>query len=107
VSGTTWQISISNKGHGSFTTTRTFRGDGTSAEWIVEAPVVGHRVARLAHFSLVRFDLLRANGRNPMLSSSQAGALVQGGVRVATPSAPDAQRDGFALRRSSSAPPAP
>jgi hypothetical protein len=107
VSGTTWRISISNRGHGSFTITRTWGGDGSSAEWIVEAPTVNWRQSRLARFSLVTFDHVKANGSSPRLTSSQSGALIQSGVRVATPSAPDAERDGFAVRRSSSAPPAP
>jgi len=104
VRGRTWRIFISNRGHGTFTTTRTWDGEGTSAEWIVEAPVVNGRVGRLARFSLVTFNLLKANGRNPRLKPSQAGVLIQRGVRVATPSLPDAQGDGFALQRSSTAP---
>jgi peptidase A4-like protein len=107
VSGSTWRITISNAGHGSFTTTQTWHGDGTSAEWIMEAPVVGRHVGRLANFSLTTFDHLLANGKNPRLSSSQSGALIQNGVRVATPSVPDPQRDGFRIRRSSSAPSPP
>jgi hypothetical protein len=107
VSGSTWRITIVDVGHGSFSITRTFHGDGSSAEWIVEAPVVGRHIAQLARFSQITFDHLKANGRNPLLTSSQSGALYQGGVRVATPSVPDSERDGFAVRRSSTAPPAP
>ena len=107
VSGRTWRISISDRGHGSFTITRTWGGQASSAEWIVEAPVVNGRVGRLARFSLVTFNLLRSNGHNPRLTPSQAGTLVQRGVHVATPSLPDPQRDGFAVQRSSSAPKPP
>ena len=107
VGGRSWKISISIAGRGSFTTTRTYNGSADTAEWIVEAPTVGWRTAPLAHHSRVRFDVLRANKLNPRLSSSQSGAMVQRGVRVATPSIPDPQRDGFAVARSASAPPAP
>jgi hypothetical protein len=107
VSGSTWRITISNAGHGSFTTTQSWHGDGTSAEWIMEAPVVGHHVGRLAQFSPTTFDHATANGKNPKLSSSQSGALIQNGVRVATPSVPDPQRDGFRIRHGSSAPSPP
>jgi hypothetical protein len=104
VSGTRWKIAISVAGRGSFSTTRTYVGSGRSAEWIVEAPTLGWRTAPLARHSPVRFDVARANGSNPKLTTSMGGAMIQRGVRVATPSAPDRQRDGFLVARSSSAP---
>src|SRR3954451_3977736 len=51
-----WRISISAAGRGSFTTTRTYAGRGTSAEWIVEAPVVNSWQSRLARHAPVVFD---------------------------------------------------
>lgn len=94
-----WQISISNRGHCSFTTTRTYTGRATSAEWIVEAPTVDDRQAVLARHGPVRFDRIRANGRNPKLTPDESGVLIQYHRRVAVPSAPDAQGDGFTVRR--------
>jgi len=98
LSGKTWRITISD-GAGTFTTTQTYSGPGTSAEWIVEAPTVGSRQTVLARHSPVPFDRLTVNGRNPHLTSDQGGALVQFRRRVATPSVPDAQGDGFTVRR--------
>jgi hypothetical protein len=97
--GSTWKITISDAGHGSYTTTRTYGGHGTSAEWIVEAPVVDFRQAPLAEHGPVTFDHLTVNGKNPGLTSSESGVLVQFHRRVAVPTGPDAQRDGFTVNR--------
>jgi hypothetical protein len=94
-----WQISISNKGHGSFTTTRTYTGRATSAEWIVEAPTINDRQAVLARHGPVKFDRIKANGSNPRLRIDESGVLIQFHRRVAVPSAPDAQGDGFTVKR--------
>src|SRR3954454_24777700 len=94
VSATTYRITISDAGHGSFTTTRTFKGHGTSAEWIVEAPTVGYHQTLLAKHAPVTFDHVTANGHNPKLVPGDAGVLIQHRTRVAVPSAPDAQGDG-------------
>lgn len=99
VSATRWQIRIVDAGHGSYTTTRTYIGRGTSAEWILEAPVVNDRQSRLAQHGPVVFDHATANGHNPNLSTSQSGTLVQFHRQVAITSAPDAQRDGFTVTR--------
>jgi len=99
VSSTRWRISISNKGHGSFTTTRTYSGKATSAEWIVEAPTVNDRQSILAKHGPVTFDLIRANGHNPRLTPDESGVLIQFHRRVAVPSAPDHEGDGFTVTR--------
>jgi hypothetical protein len=94
-----WRISISNKGRGSFTTTRTYTGKATSAEWIVEAPTINERQAVLAKHGPVRFDRIKANGHNPKLTLDEGGVLIQSHRRVAVPSAPDREGDGFTVKR--------
>ena len=112
VSGSTWFISLSDISTGkSFTTTQTYTGAGTSAEWIVEAPTVGGRQATLANYKSATFDLGTANGRSPGLISGSAGEIVQGsGFRtqvVSVPSSPDSDSDGFACAYGAAQPPAP
>jgi hypothetical protein len=99
VSSTKWQISMSNAGHGSFTTTRTYSGKGTSAEWILEAPLVNFQQSTLARHAPVIFDHVKANGRNPQLTIDQSGTLIQFHRRAAATSSPDKERDGFTVRR--------
>jgi hypothetical protein len=94
-----WGIAISNKGHGSFSTTRTYSGKATSAEWIVEAPTINDRQAILARHAPVRFDRIKANGHNPKLTVDESGVLIQFRRRVAVPSAPDREGDGFTVKR--------
>ena len=48
-SGSSWVITITDGGK-SFSTTQTYTGPQTSAEWIEEAPEVGGRVAPLANY---------------------------------------------------------
>jgi hypothetical protein len=99
VSTDRWRISITNKGHGSFTTTRTYTGKATSAEWIVEAPTINDRQAILARHGPVMFDRIKANGSNPRLTLDESGVLIQFHRRVAVPSAPDKEGDGFTVKR--------
>jgi len=104
-----WTISISDTTtHQSFSIVRSYSGPRTSAEWIQEAPTIGrHRVATLAADSNVVFDLGRVNLINPGLTSSDAGAMFKGNQQISTPSAPNLNRDGFAVAYGSVAPPAP
>jgi len=98
LSSTRWQITIADATHWTYTTTRTYSGKGTSAEWIVEAPTVNDRQSSLAKHGPVVFDRLLANGHNPKLVLSESGVLIQYHQRVAIPSAPDAQGDGFTVK---------
>ncbi|HEX4723015.1 MAG TPA: G1 family glutamic endopeptidase [Pseudonocardiaceae bacterium] len=89
VSGTTWTISIRNNTTGqSFTSNKTYRGAGTSAEWIEEATDVGGRIGPPAKFSTFSFTGLTSNGANPNLNANEEILLVQSGVTYSTPSAP-------------------
>jgi Peptidase A4 family len=114
-STSSWTITLTDgsTAHGwSFTKTLTYTGPGTSAEWIMEAPTVGGRVATLAHYqSPTTFDPGTVNGASPALVTSNGGELV---VRsrghntvVSIPSVPDSEVDGFNISYGSSAPLAP
>src|SRR5438876_5270346 len=50
-SGSNWTITITDHSTGkSFTIVQTYSGPQASAEWIQEAPTVGGRIAKLAHY---------------------------------------------------------
>lgn len=101
-----WVIKISN-GSWTFTTTKSYTGPGTSAEWIVEAPQVGGTVASIAHTSPVTFTKLTANGANPKLVAADAGKLKQNGKIVESPSLPSAAGNSFRMQYGPKAPKAP
>jgi hypothetical protein len=107
-SGGSWTISISDGTTGrSFTTTQTYSGPQTSAEWIEEAPTVGGHVATLAHYGQATFDPGTVNGGNPRLAFSDSGDMVQGRSQVSTPSVPDGDTDGFNVAYGSTQPSPP
>jgi hypothetical protein len=104
----TWTIVVSDTTTGrSFSIVKRYSGPRTSAEWIQEAPTIGRRVATLAADSNVVFDLGRLNLANPALNTTEAGAMFKGSQQISTPSAPNPNRDGFAVAYGSVAPPAP
>jgi peptidase A4-like protein len=105
-SGSSWTIRIADGGK-SFTTTQTYTGPQTSAEWIEEAPTVGGRVAPLANYGQTTFDPGTVNGANPLLNTSEAGVMVQKRVQVSTPSNPDGDTDGFNIAYGATAPAPP
>ena len=96
--GGTWTITLIDTTSGeTFSTTQSYSGTGSSAEWIQEAPTVGTKVASLAHYSPTTFHGT-VNGENPRLVPSNGGTMVQNGVRVSTPSAPDSRSGSFSVR---------
>lgn len=105
-SGSSWTITITD-GSQKFTTTQTYTGPQTSAEWIEEAPTVGGRVAPLANYGQTTFDPGTVNGGKPNLTASEGGAMVQKQVQVSTPSNPDGDFDGFSVAYGSAAPAPP
>jgi len=106
--GSSWTISITDATTGgTFSTTQTYSGPQTSAEWIQEAPTVGGHTATLAHYSLTTFDPGTVNGGNPSLTASEGGVMIQQGRQVSTPSAPDGDTDGFNMAYGSAAPSPP
>jgi len=116
-----WTITISDGSAWSFTKDVTYTGPGASAEWIVEAPTVGGRVASLADYaspsSPLTFnpDSIAAGTINgsasPALTFSDGGEMIAGHGRsqsvVSIPSTPDSDADGFAISYGSTAPAAP
>jgi hypothetical protein len=97
VSAGRWRVTIKDARSGSYTTTRAYSGPATSAEWIEEAPIVEGRATRLAVHGTVVFDNATLDGRNPNLAADDGGAMIRRGVLGDTPSAPDAEANGFAL----------
>ena len=108
-SGNSWTITISDTTNGgSFTTNQTYTGPGTSVEWVEEAPSIGGHVATLATYSSPdTFDPGTANGRNPGLTVDDGGVMIQKHRQVSTPSAPDADTDGFNMAYGAAAPAPP
>lgn len=108
-SGSSWTITLTDSTIGaSFTTTQTYAGPGSSAEWIEEAPSVGGRIATLARYSSPdTFDPGTANGLSPALTAADGGVMIQKGVQVSTPSVPDRDTDGFNMAYGGTAPAAP
>ncbi|MHB1500347.1 MAG: G1 family glutamic endopeptidase [Candidatus Dormibacteria bacterium] len=106
-----WQISLSDPSAAgntsTFTTTQSYSGPGTSAEWIEEAPTVGGRVATLADYGSAPFNPGSVNGGNPALVVGDGGVMVQKRQQVSTPSLPDTDADGFNVAYGSTSPSAP
>jgi hypothetical protein len=95
-SGTSWTLILANSSRGwSFTMPVTYNGPGASAEWIMEAPTVGGRVAPISNYSIFPFDSGKVNNGSPNLLPANGGELIQGGVVTSIPSAPDSDTDGF------------
>jgi len=96
-----WKITIKNVSSGqSWSTTVPYPSTYGSAEWIEETPVtVGGGSAGFAampRLTTVHFDAATVNGANANLHGAEAMQLVDGSGKVlATPSAPDAEHDGF------------
>ncbi len=89
VSGTTWNIKLTDNTTGiAFNSNKTYRGAGTSAEWIEEATSVGGVIGAPPRFTTFSFTGLTANGANPNLTTAQEILLVQGATTYSTPSAP-------------------
>ena len=102
----TWLIQISN-GTWIFSITKSYSGPGSSVEWIVEAPVVGGRIVKIAKTTNVTFSGIAENGNNPNLVSSDAIELVQNGKVKESPSAPSTGGSSFAMAYGKHAPPPP
>ncbi len=98
-----WRITIVDARSGAFSTLRTYTGPGTSADWIVEAPVESGRLMTLAPIGPVTFDLAAAGGVRPGFATAERIVLVHGST-AATPSAPDRDGDGFTVRRGPASP---
>lgn len=119
VSSGTWSIAVTD-GTQTFTTTQSYSGALSSAEWIVEAPLVGGTQSTLANYGSTVFDKGTANGAAVVLpagaggemTTSSGGILGIGGTTsvISVPSSPDTgppAGDGFACAYGSKQPAAP
>jgi peptidase A4-like protein len=97
-----WTIVIANfTTRGVFTKTLPYPSTYGSAEWVIETPVVisetgAVSVGPMPNLTVVRFDYARANGAAAGFVPDERIELVDFDLAlIATPSPPDAQRDGF------------
>jgi hypothetical protein len=98
-----WTIVIANfTTRGVFTITLPYASTYGSAEWVIETPLVISEggaivsVGPMPNLTTVRFDYAVANGRSAGFVPAERIELVDLDLNlIATPSLPDAQRDGF------------
>jgi peptidase A4-like protein len=97
-----WKITLKDVTRNeTFTTTVPYSSTHATAEWIEETPLVigtDTGLAPLPNLSRISFDRGTTNGASAGLKASEKIQLIDGnGKVIGTPSAPDAQRDGFAV----------
>jgi Peptidase A4 family len=95
-----WKITLQDVTKGeTFTLTVPYVSSHASAEWIAETPVTigtgGIGIASLPNLTETPFDNATVNGKPAGLKPSEAIQLTTGSQVIGTPSAPDAQADGF------------
>lgn len=96
-----WTITLRNTTAGtSWSTTVPYTSTYATAEWIEETPLTfgtsGAGLSSLPNLGTVHFDLATVNGGNAALSFAEAMQLTDSnGTPIATPSAPDPEKDGF------------
>ena len=82
-----WTITLKdNTTGGSFTTSKSYSGPGTSVDYIQEAVDVNGSISVPPKLSKASFSGLKANGASPALTSSGEILLVQNGTTYYTPS---------------------
>jgi len=96
-----WKITLQDVTRNeTFTTTVPYPSTHLTAEWIEETPLLigtDAGLASLPNLSNPAFDLSKTNGAGAGLKASEAVQLTDAnGAVIGTPSAPDAQADGFA-----------
>ena len=120
-----WVIIIKDTTKGwSFSTQQGYTGSGTSAEWVMEAPEVGGRIATLAHYTITppanTGDFDNAGILTSVVSSgsptyasaglnytNDSGVMIQNNVQVSTPGDPDTALTAFNAAYGSAIPPTP
>jgi hypothetical protein len=94
-----WSIRVANKDTGQIWQTLVpYASTMDTAEWIEETPlIIGTNAgfSSMPNLTPVHFDLATVNGKNPDLVPGESVQLVPSTTVVATPSAPDGDRDGF------------
>jgi hypothetical protein len=109
ISGGTGTITLTDTTQGwTFVKSASYSGPADSAEWIMEAPTVGGKIATLPTYETFAFDPDSANGNaNPSLVANDGGELLKGRKIVSIPSDPDSDTDGFNMAYGSHAPSPP
>ena len=120
-----WQISITDTTKNwNFKTSQAYNGPGTSAEWILEAPSVGGRIATLNPYTISApagagdFDnagtLSTIGGSGTptyrtagLIYNNDAGAMIQNNVQVSTPGNPDSTLNAFDVQYGANTPSTP
>lgn len=106
IRGNRWLIVLANRTKGwTFRKVATYKGPGSTVEWIMEAPSVNGLIAPLARYATFAFSRCRTNGIKPLLKRANRGTVVQEGRTVSTPSLPNRNRDGFSVAYGASRPP--
>jgi hypothetical protein len=91
-----WKIVIQNLSNGqTFNQTIAYSSSQLTAEWIEERPLVGAFFANLPNLTNPRFNGARVNGAPVQLTTKDQMVMVEGSTRLATPSAPDPDANGF------------
>jgi hypothetical protein len=109
ISGGTGTMTLTDHSQGwTFSKSASYTGPADSAEWIMEAPTVGGKIATMPNFDTFAFDPDSVNGNaNPSLVASDGGELLKGRKVVSIPSDPDSDTDGFNMAYGSVAPSPP
>jgi hypothetical protein len=122
-----WVIDISDTTQGwNFSTTQGYSGPGASAEWVVEAPEVGNRIATLAHYAIspptgvgdfdnagILSSIVSSGAPAPTYSpaglnyQNDSGVMIQNDVQVSTPGDPDTVDTAFNAAYGATAPSPP
>jgi hypothetical protein len=120
-----WDITISDTTRGwSYTTKQAYNGPGTSAEWVVEAPEIGNKIATLAHYTITPpsgiGDFDNAGVLSTVVSAgtptyaganlnyqNDSGVMIQNGAQVSTPGDPDVPLTAFNAAYGSALPATP
>jgi hypothetical protein len=96
-----WRITLQDlTRHQTFKKTVPYTSTHATGEWIEETPIVigtNAGLADLPKLSRTTFDRARVNGSSAHLKSPERIVLTSGRKVIGSPSAPDPQRNGFAL----------
>jgi hypothetical protein len=91
-----WTILLRNLSTAqTYKTTVAYASSRLTAEWIEERPSVGGLPAPLPSLTNPRFNNARVNRAPANLKTSNEVVMVDGSTRLATPSAPDPDHNGF------------
>jgi Peptidase A4 family len=120
-----WVITIGDTTRGwTFTTDQGYNGAGSSAEWVMEAPEVGGKIATLAHYTVNApsgtgdfdnagvLESIVASGTPTYTAAglnyqNDSGVMIQNNAQVSTPGDPDAPLTAFNVAYGSALPPTP